>query len=205
MFQTLVCLSSDCTHTHIIQGFAALARLYGDELDRKTFVAGKTLRKIIWCAAAGDRVQWYFNSIRLRHSIESSYLSLLGSGTSPNESLHAEVNRWFRNQQELYSTTLALQLQVNSLGKLLSHNSALYRPTLVQRKQTIVLTAVACTLSISPTDWQEFCKKPAALKLALKRKQLSKLVRMHITKKPAANPRRVKRTPFNLKRIKGSL
>ena len=170
--------------------------MYGDELDRKTFVAGKTSRKIIWCAAAADRIQWYFNGIRLRHSLNPSFLPLLGSGASPNESLHAEINLRFRNQAELYTTTLALQLQIISLGKLLAHNSALYRPTLVQIRQSVVTAAVACTLCIDASDWLHFCKKSPNLELAKRRSELSKLVRQHILKRPAARVRRVKRTPF---------
>ena len=38
--------------------------------------------------------------------------AMLGSGTAANESLHAEMNSWYRNQPELYPTTLQLQLQV---------------------------------------------------------------------------------------------
>ena len=98
-----------------LRALASLTRLYWGEVDRKTYCAGKSLATVLWCAGASDRVQWALNNQRLRHSCHPAHLPLLGSGTSPNESLHHELNTWFRNQPEVYSTTLGQQLEINEV------------------------------------------------------------------------------------------
>ena len=115
-----------------ISSLAALSALHRKEVDRKTHVKGKYLYHILWCATAEDRIQWYFNGIRSRHHLPLRYRSLLGSGTSPAESLNHEVNEWFRNMPEIYSVTLQLELRMNQFSKLISHNLAMYTPQLRQ-------------------------------------------------------------------------
>jgi len=61
---------------------------------------------------------WYWNSIIARRSMPPQMQAMLGSGTAANESLHAEMNSWYRNQPELYPTTLQLQLQVTPYLKI---------------------------------------------------------------------------------------
>ena len=85
-------------------------------------------------------------------------LALLGSGTSPNESLHAELNQWFRNQPELYITTLQLQLDFGVLAKLMAHSAAMYRPTLRQLRQQTVLSAVTEYFRIADNPWRKYCR-----------------------------------------------
>ena len=45
------------------------------------------------------------------------------------QSLHAEVNNWFRQTQMLHQSTFRLKLRVMSVAKLLPHHRALYSPT----------------------------------------------------------------------------
>ena len=82
--------------------------------------------------------------------------SLLGSGTSPNESLHAEINRWFRNQPEVFPSTLSLQLEVGRLGKLVCHNAAMYLPTLRQFGQDVALAATTAGITFDQARWAEW-------------------------------------------------
>ena len=98
-----------------------------------------------------------FNHLRCRHLLGPSKRHLMATGTTANESLHSEINEWFRNQSEVFSTTVELQLSVNCIGKLLAHNAALYHPTLIQRRHSDVLVRVAAALGHDAPAWQRFC------------------------------------------------
>ena len=84
---------------------AACATVYRFEVDRKTHLAGKKLYSVLWSATDPERIQWYFNGIRARHTINKRYRSLLASGTSSVESLNHEINSWFDNMPEIYTQT----------------------------------------------------------------------------------------------------
>ena len=70
------------------------------------------------------------------------HLALLKSGTSPNEALHRDMNKWFKNQQELFIGTLQLQLQVSCFSRLAMHNAMLYTPQLRQYSEIDIAHAV---------------------------------------------------------------
>jgi hypothetical protein len=196
-----------------IEALAALTALFWDEVNRKTTQQGKSLARVLYQAAGDDRVQWLFNNIRFRRVLDPRKLSLLGSGTSPNEALHAEINRWFRNNPEFYATTLGLQLKINTTGKLMAHNSALYQATLRQLPHATVLGAAACAFTIRDDSWGEWCAhlqvqdrsipERAPLPLHQKRIATTAIIAQHSTatlRRPSAAPLRRKRTPFTLKR-----
>ena len=63
------------------------------EMTRKTYVQGRTIGHILWCAAAPDRVSWQWNALIVRRTLPPQWLILMPAGTSTNESLHAEFNR----------------------------------------------------------------------------------------------------------------
>ena len=127
------------------------------------------------------RLEWLWNGLRMRHSMPRAMTSLLGSGTSPNESLHAEINRWYRNQPEVFPSTLALQLEVGRLGKLLSHNAALYHPTLRQFGQDLMLSASVSRVTIDTVAWQNWNESAVSLPhdrpLSVQRKALQERLR----------------------------
>ncbi|CAK0847180.1 unnamed protein product, partial [Prorocentrum cordatum] len=95
--------------------------------------------------SAGDfaKAMFLFNNTRMRHSLPKKYQSSFGSGTSPNEALRAEVNRWFRNQPELYLEALEPQLAAATRAKLIARNAAMYAPALrALTSQTVLATAM---------------------------------------------------------------
>jgi hypothetical protein len=194
-----------------IELLAALVVLFKEEIGRKTHVNGETLQHIIWAAAAPSRVQWYFNNIRFRRSLSQKKLALLGSGTSPNESMHAELNRWMRNQPETYASTLELQLEIAHFGKLFAHNAALYHPTLRQLTQSECVARSVFNLRYPERDWNAFCRmltvdariQSAYLPLSEKRKIAEVLVSSakKLCKKPSTKKQMRKRTVFSLKRV----
>ena len=64
-----------------------------------------------------------------------------------------------RNQQEVHPQTVALQLRVGGLAKLLAHNAARYSLTSRQAPAQSVLARVAGALRISPGDWAAFAQE----------------------------------------------
>ena len=184
----------------------------------------QSLAKVLWCAAAGPRIEWYFNNMRCRHAAPRSILSLLGAGTGQSESLHHEINNWFRNQPELYSQTLQLQLEVNCLGKLISHNAAAYSPGLRQLDQQTILVASAARMEIPDAVWSAWVGElapedpgrqvKATLPLRAERLRTAALLKQKrvprriISKKPAASctvrkvKSKTKRTVFTKRRTR---
>ena len=140
-----------------VQALAAHSAVHRAELNRRTHVAGQTLSKLLWNAAAPGRLQWYLNHLRAVHSMPVGVRALRGSGTSPNEAFHAELNGWLRNQPETYSSTVELQLQIGMHAKLLAHVNALRHPTLREARQNVVLARSSSALSQDPHAWREYC------------------------------------------------
>ena len=210
------------TRLEFISALASLTSLFWSEVKRKSHVKSSTLARVISNAAAPDRAEWYLNGSRYRHELQSSVLSLLGSGTSSNETLHREINNWCSNQPEVHRTTLEMQLHVNSFSKLMTHNTALYSPGLRQMSQQEVLSALSAKWAFPTAVWDSMCKdllstdehtiSAACLPRLRERQWTAKgLKHRRITcKRPAAaciikRPARkgvLKRHAFNLCRIK---
>ncbi|CAK0814298.1 unnamed protein product, partial [Prorocentrum cordatum] len=124
--------------------------------------SGRLLIDVLWSATSVERAQFLFNNARARHSLPEKCQSLIGSGTSPNAALRAEVNRWFRSQPELYLETLELQLAAATRAKLIAHNAAVYAPALrALTSQTVLATAMGRQLA-SPDEWRRFCAARAS-------------------------------------------
>ena len=201
-----------------IQALAALTAVFKDEVQNKTDARSKKLKDVLASAAAPDRIQWYFNNLRMRHALPSRYWSLLSSGTSPNEALHAELNKWFRNQPELYISTLILQLRVNQIAKLIVHNSAMHRPLLRLHNHHTLLIALAWNWEFEIGDaWSGWVDSQASLPLCDKMRETKQALRAKnvprrvIGKRPVSvvNVRRsrgkkTKRTAIKLNRVKVS-
>ena len=190
-------LNGECpfyTRIEYIECLAALVVLFPDEAVRIAPGPNKAVYKIIWCAAAVDRVEWMFNNIRVRHSMPSSQCQLLASGTAANEALHAEINRWFRQTQQMHQSTLRLKLHILTLSKLVSHNAAMYRPTIRQLPSSIVLARSIGSPIWTNGSWRQWSNRLLGhnhiIKAALpsqeaRRKEIVK-VKQHIHKRPAA-------------------
>ena len=181
-----------------ITALAAIASAFPIEMARKTYVGGKTVGHILWNASAPEKVAWQFNAIIVRHEMPHGMVKLLGSGTAPNESLHAELNTWYRSQPEVFPTTLELQLDVARLGKLLAHNAAMYHPTSRQVRHEQVRDLAVSGCGWSAAEWQAWCAQgcshgaitPALLPKAAKRKELGD--KIAAKGKPRATRRTVK-------------
>ena len=90
------------TRVEFIESLAAIVVLYPEEVKKVAKGANRPLYKILYTAAAWDRIEWYLNNTRQRHSMTPSMLSLLPDGSASNEALHAEINNWFRQTQFMH-------------------------------------------------------------------------------------------------------
>jgi hypothetical protein len=174
------------TRQAYLQAMAALSAVYPQEMKRKTYMQSRPMCQVLHAYTAPAKLEWLWNGLRMRHRMPRSMLNLLGSGTSPNEALHSEINRWYRNQPSVFPTTLSLQLQVGRLGKLLAHNAALYRPTLQQFGQDVVLAAACASLVFDGGVWNDWMsqtqplgtnKIPPKLPLKFGRQSLQRRIR----------------------------
>ena len=52
-----------------IEGLAAVAAEFPEDMQRKVTGANKAIDQILWCAAAADRAEWLLNNLRWRHRL----------------------------------------------------------------------------------------------------------------------------------------
>ena len=100
------------TRVTFIEGIAAICALRAKEVERKVTRYNKEVRGVLWSACAPERLEWLFNNQRARHAMSNSQIALLPSGTTSNESLHAEINSWTRVNREVHRSTLHLKLNI---------------------------------------------------------------------------------------------
>lgn len=181
------------TRVAYMECLAALVAMYPEEVQKQVPGHNQSVKHVLHCATALDRTEWLFNGLRSRHSMPTRYLSLLPTGTASNESLHAEINGWFRQTHNLHQLTLKLKLRILQLSKLMSHNSAMYRPTLRQVRPKIVLARSMCKPMWTNTAWTNWCDElqpgakvhKATAPLTVERKVQADKIRKHVIKRPS--------------------
>lgn len=190
-------INGDCpfyTRVEYIECLAALVAMFPDEVNKAIPGPNKPVYKLLWNAAAVDRVEWMFNNMRVRHTIPLCEYQLLSSGTASNEALHAEVNRWFKETQMMHQTTLKLKLYILTLGKLIAHNSAMYMPTTRQFPSSTVLSRAVCGSIWTNCSWRKHCSSlvknghvtKASLPLRDAWRHEAATVKQHIMKRPSS-------------------
>lgn len=123
------------TRLQFVEALAALACVRQQDLQKKLDGTKTTIAKMLYNAAAPEKAEWLFNNLRHRQFVPPPVRTLMASGTTANEALHAEMNTWFRQIQAMHRSTLLLKLRIQSLGKLLAHQVALRSPTCSQLPQ----------------------------------------------------------------------
>jgi hypothetical protein len=196
-----------------MEALAAITRLFKTEVQKKAGCSSKPLYKILWRAAAPNRMEWFLNNIRLRYIVHRSKHALLPSGTASNEALHAEINNWFKQTRQIHQATLRLKFLILTMGKQLSHNSAMYRQTARQVTSGVVLARVVAQPLWSAGEWRTWCAglsgrritMKASVPLDVERQEQAQQVRLHVRKRPAAHDRapaeKRRRTPYTLQRV----
>ena len=165
------------------------------------------MAKFLYKLTAADKVEWLTNNLRYRQFLPASRRILLLSGTTANEALHAELNAWYRQVQQMHRSTLALKLGMQTIGKLLSHQTALHWPTTVQMPHAMVLAAATTKPLWTKRTWklrvQEQRESGVEPLQRLVQKKRDK-ARIRKFKRPASTEvRQRKRTPFTLERRAG--
>ena len=193
------------TRIQFVEALAALTAAHPEDMGRKLEGTKMTVGKLLYQLTDAEKMEWLFNNLRYRQGLPPEVRMLLPSGTTSNEALHAEMNGWFRQVQAMHRTTLVLKLQVQGLGKLLAHQTALHAPTTMQLPHSLVLAAASCRPLWTPRSWRQWTQSQrdsGAAPLPLKkRKQQDKERIGPKVKRPAAKQR--KRTPFTLERAAG--
>ncbi|CAE7650574.1 unnamed protein product [Symbiodinium sp. CCMP2592] len=193
-----------------IRGLAALCSLKPEEVGRKVTGANKEVFKILWSAAAPDRLEWLWNNLRLRHGMTVLERAFLPSGTSSNEALHAEINAWLRTANSLHRSTLLLKLRLMRYRKLVAHHVAMCFPFVRVTAEGVILSRALAKPLWSEASWLGWCdeqkddgkgpQNKAKLPLVRAREDEASAVQAWVRKKPASKRRCIKRTPFNARR-----
>ncbi|CAE7414269.1 unnamed protein product [Symbiodinium microadriaticum] len=202
------------SRTEWVQMLAAVVSVHRQEADRLAPGPNRRIWQLLHTASAADRSEWYLNNIRLRHSFPRTYLNLLPAGTTSNESLHHEINSWFRETQKIHQSSLKMKLRILRLGKLISHNAAMYHQTSRQLSQAIVLARASSHCLWNAGQWKEWCSlleddgKLQKAELPVEKARSSERAAVRVRAKhgtgsrlPKARVRR--RTPHTLKRKDG--
>ena len=176
----------------VVRAVAAAVALYPEDLRRVT-TAGRSLVEHLASVCRPTRLEWLFNVSRFVHTLGAEQRELLPSGTTSNEALNAELRSWFESTVRLHRATLRIKLVVFQFAKLLAHNAALYRSTLRQQRQTIVLHRLAGSLRpFTLKQWRELAASPSGeFKRAVRLQQahmrsVPKRPASVVAKKPAA-------------------
>ena len=100
------------TEVDFLGAVLAHVSLFSEELQKVTY-SGVSLHRLIVNVASPAKTQWLLNDTRYRHSVDRRELVLLPSGTTSNESLHHELNHWFRETDTCmqYMCLCALHMQ----------------------------------------------------------------------------------------------
>jgi hypothetical protein len=141
-----------------VETLAAICTCFPNEVSRRVTGTNKEVRKILWAAAAPDRMEWLFNNLRVRHAMTPAQRALLPSGTSSNEALHAEINAWSRTNHALHQSTLRLKLQIMQFGKLVAHHAATCFPTIKQCSESVLLARCLASEDWPDEKWKACCK-----------------------------------------------
>eukprot|EP00435_Cladocopium_sp_Y103_P025845 s3264_g6.t1 len=191
------------TRIQFVEALASLSSTFKSEMTRKLEGTKMTVARMLHSLASPEKMEYLFNSLRYRHTVPQHIRVLLPSGTTANEALHAELKLFFRQIQSMHRSTLTLKLNILRLGKLLSHNLALYSPTARQMPAVHILArrlGQSLWTEKAWTNWVEAGHKHGAI-LPQKAKRLHEQQLVQSIKRPAHKSCR-KRTAFTLERGK---
>lgn len=185
---------------------AALASLFPGELRRKVAGTKSTVHKLLVRITQPARAEWLLNHQRQRQILSRTEARMAAIGTTSNEALHTELNRWFRTIVEMHQPTLQTKLQIFQLFKLLTHNAALYHPTTIQMEQTVVAgRVVSATMPFNADEeWRAHCAAPPEPQT--KRKKVKNLLKTWRQRKGKGRRRmrtQPKRSVFKLYKAAG--
>ncbi len=125
------------------------------------------------------------------------FLTMLPSGTSANEALHANVKNAFRQVRTIHKATLEVKAQILTLAKLIEHNAGMYHDTSRQMLPSVILGRVSAISKWTDASWASWCSElersgvappKAVVPLVDEKHQQVHRVRQWVLKHPAAAP-----------------
>ena len=135
-------------HTEYAAELSKIVMSFKEYMGRKN-AKGVTAAEILRRGASWDHFQGLQNASRLLTHLGSKG-KRLGTGTTRNEQLHMEMKAWGRNIYQVHLGPLQCRLRIFELGKLMTHSSAAYTPTLIQTRQRRLLCSIAGRLRKDP-------------------------------------------------------
>ena len=122
-------------------------------------------------------------------------------GTTSNEALHNELNRSVDTATMYHHTTLVMKLRAFHLGKMVTHDSALFRPTTTQLSSKVLLTMAVSSDWISHDDWVRICSSAsdngklmkARLRLSVQRWVRAETLQIWRMQRAKPKPKRTRR------------
>ena len=103
---------------------------------------GVSALRVLQNASCREHYEFLQNSSRLIARLGKSAVRL-AVGTTRNEQLHHEFKSWMRNIRMSHVTRIQISIRVFVIAKILSHSSACYSPTLVQKTQLRLINSIA--------------------------------------------------------------
>lgn len=194
------------SHVDFVERLAAISSVYRSEVVKKT-EEGKPVYDLLCQAAQPDRLGWLFNNARARACMSATDQVLMPTGATSNESLHAELNGWFRQTQAMHKSALQLKVDIIVLAKLVCHNAALYSPTARQMLPNQILARRIGKGLWSDSAWKDMVTRngleKAVLPVEKQRQAEAQAVAKCVQKKPCTKRPSQHRTPSNLPRSQG--
>ena len=148
----------------LIEIIAAICAKFEREVKRTVKGEGVSVAKSLWFACSADRLEWLINNIRMRQGMSTEDRAFLGSGTSTNEALHAELRSWCTSIHEMHRSTLEVKLRVLVHRKRLAHHVATYFPPARQTREGIILARVLARPMFTAMAWKSWCQSQITLK-----------------------------------------
>ena len=186
-----------------IETLAALCAMFPNEVCRRVTGSNKEVKKVLWAASAPDRLEWLLNNLRVRHDMTPAQRALLPSGTSSNESLHAEINAWTKSIRSLHQSTSRMKLEIMQFGKILTHHVASCFPTVQQTSESVLLARAVCKEIWTDAEWRKCCSLVKAM-VPLHRSRQEEAKKVKDWKNSTATKVRkkaLKRTVHSIKRM----
>jgi len=94
------------TRAEFIRALAALSSIHHDEVCKVVPGPNRSIAKLLYCATDPDRMEWYWNIMRMRIRLPSAFRYMQASGTTSNEALHAKLKNNVSNIQVQHQATL---------------------------------------------------------------------------------------------------
>ena len=129
------------SHQQYIDDLQALIKEFPAEMDRKNS-KGNSLRDVLKNAGTRKHYCYLRNGSVIYGRLSQKTRDSMAWGTTGNEALHMQLKVALHTVTQQHEASLQTKIAALSLGSMLTHNSAAYYPTLVQRSRSDLLSVI---------------------------------------------------------------